>query len=467
MNKVIDFKNRLFENKTLRLIWFYSLAILAIIPSVFAVLHAPIDPDSSYYLSVVERMNEGLVPYSDFPIGYTPVVFYIMLFLKSIFSIGINYEFFLTIHFILQFFSALLVYKITLFFVQRKDYSFYAALLFILASHWNGGNSFLLETPSLLFGLMSLFIAIKNPHKIGVYIGVGVLSSLSFLCKQYGLGFLGLLVFLVFFDEARWKQFSNLIVGFLVPLILCYIIWGKSFFVVIGGNYGNHNTVIQGLYSISDRLLYLFVRIFPALILVFFYLPSILKKKNEIKYISMLILGILGFMLQFYFASFAHYYLYIIPFSSILLFLILSKINKYKYIFYFTVFVTVSLSLYSTYYNRLYKIYYKLPEIKENQYTLARKILNTVDSTKTLYIGDIGLIQQYYLTNMIPPNFQNVGYTFGIALDEKSHISQINDANYVLKFRKDYEFNFNTVEVKKLLDKRRKINITNEVVLYK
>ncbi len=470
MNKVTGFKNSVLENKIVIAIWFFGLAILAIIPSVFAVLHAPIDPDSSYYLSVVERMNEGLVPYVDFPLQYTPVVFYLMLFFKQVFSIGINYEFFLTIHFILQFFCALLVYKISLLLINRKDYSFYAALLFILASHWNGGNAFLMETPSLFFGLLAIYLAFKPSIKLIVYIFIGILVSMSFLSKQYGLGFLGLLIYMLFYNDKKWKQLSYLLLGFILPILICVLIWGNGLYSLISGGYGVQRTFLEGFYSILGRALYFFIRIYPVLIVGVLYLPSILKnaEKHEIKSITMLIFGIFGFMLQFYFAPFSHYYLYIIPFASILSFVMLTRISKYKWFFSASLIVTILLSVYSTYSNRVYKIYYINHDIKENQYRLAKQILSRVDINKTLYVADIGLMSQYYLTNLLPPNLKTLGYALGMGVTEPVYLKQIKAADYVLKFKKEYpDFNLNSPAVKFELKKRKIIGIDNEIILYK
>ena len=85
---------------------------------------------------------------------------------------------------------------------------FYASILYILASHWNDGNVFLLETPSLLFGLLGIYYTIKYTKYTKIYIGIGVLAAFSFLCKQYGIGFLVLIMFLICFNNARLKQLN-------------------------------------------------------------------------------------------------------------------------------------------------------------------------------------------------------------------------------------------------------------------
>jgi hypothetical protein len=452
-----------------KLFWFAGLIIIAIIPAVLAVMYAPIDPDSAYYLSIMERMNEGKLLYVDLYLYYAPLVFYITLILKNVFFVGINYEFYLTIHFILQFLCAFFIYKIAVLVIGRKDFAFYACILYIISSHWNDGNAFLLETPSLLFGLISIYYTLKNPKWTYLFFGIGLLTSFSFLCKQYGLGFLGLIVYLILFNERPLKKLLLLLLGFSFPIILCFIIWGKSFFLIVEGKYGIDRDFFDGLYALLDRSVYFFIRIFPILIVSLFYLPILIKTytKDKFKNSSFLWFGILGFMLQFYKASFSHYYLYIIPFAAILSFNLLNEIYKFKWIYLTFLIFTIILSIYSTYHNRVYKIYYRHPEFKEEQYTLATEILKHVDKTQTLYIADIGLFSECYLTNMVPPNLRKIGYTFGVGLSDENHLTQIKSAYYVLKFRKEYnDFDLNTNDVKNELQKKRQIRVDKNVILY-
>ena len=100
--------------KSQKVFSFFCLAILSIFPMIMAILYAPIDPDSSYYLSIVERLNDGFIPYIDLKLHYTPVYFYMLLFLKHFFAVGINYDFFLTVQFILQCLCAFVVFKISI-----------------------------------------------------------------------------------------------------------------------------------------------------------------------------------------------------------------------------------------------------------------------------------------------------------------------------------------------------------------
>jgi hypothetical protein len=465
-NKV---KNCINRGIILKFLWFGALSLIAIIPSVLAVLYSPVDPDSSYYLSVVERINEGYKLYVDLKIGYTPLYFYFLLGLKKIFNIGISYEFYLSVHFVLQYFAAYIIYKISYGLTQEKSYSFYSSLLFVMMSHWNEGNAVLLETPSLLLGILGLHLMLSNQiKKTTINLLVGFLFVLSFLVKQYGLGFsiLGLCYFV--FSKRGFNSFIYFILGFILPLILILIINKPSFLEVISGSgYGRGWNIVIILEALIRQTIYLFTRVSPVLIFTLFCSIKVYKNKIQRIRLVILTLGIFGFMLQFLFASFHHYYLYVIPFISILIFFVYNNITKYKKIYTGLIILTFLLSIYSTYYNRVFKIYFIESAIKHEQKSLANQINVFVPRGSRLYIADIGLIPIYYLSDRLPPNLKSIGYSFGKALKPEEHLRQIESADFVLKYKHEYnDFNLNTNKVRNELKKLRFIELDNYALLY-
>jgi len=462
--------NQVVKPLWVKYVFFTFLILICVVPDVLAVLYAPIYIDSGYYLSIVERINDGLIPYTDFTLGYTPFVFYFLFLLKYIFSIGICYEFYLIIHFVIQALCALLVYQIGLWIIKRKDFSFYAAILFLLTSHWNEGNYVLLETPSLIWGLLAVYLTLKCSQKIIIFIFIGVCVALAFLSKQYGIVFLGLIIFLLIFNEAKWKQILFLLIGFLLPVIFCGIIWKSPFFETLSGNYGFKITFLSHISKLFEATKHFFLQIFPVLLVGLIFIPFILRNADKIKvrnYI-VLLLGIMGFLLQFYFWYSPHYFLYIIPFASILTFLILSDVNKFKWIYSFFLIITIGYSLYSVYFNRVDKIYLKRKDIKQTQYNVAREILTKVDKSRTLYISSTNLIAQYYLTNIVPPNLKTIGYTFGPALNLKTHLLQLKSADFVLNstLKPDFDY-YESPESLAFFEKGEKIKISSNSFLFK
>ena len=466
MMKLINNKN---EEKKLSTIWYITLSVLALIPAILAILYSPVDPDSGYYLSIVERINEGYIPYRELHLGYTPLYFYFLLLLKKMFGITLSYEFYLTIHFILQYLCALIIYKISLVLIGKKSYSFYAGFLFVLMSHWNEGNAVLLEIPSMFLGLWGFYLTIKTEKKVCTFAFAGLLLSLSFLVKQYGLGFFILCFIVLIMNRYTFKNIILFSVSFVIPIIICFTLFGKNFSQILGGNgYGGDFEISNVLNVLIYRAIYLFLRISPVLAISYLFSVFTLKSKIQWNYLLIFSLGILGFMLQFAFGSFTHYYLYILPFVSIIIFYVFAHLKKLKWLFTGVLLLTFALNIYSTYYNRVYKIYIKSKNIKNEQLNLAHLIENTVPINEKLYIADIGLIPQYYLSNRIPPNFDKLGYSFGLGINPEQHLLQIKSADYVLKFSHEYnDFGLNTSDVIKELKNRQAIKLNEEVTIYK
>lgn len=450
--------------KKLQITLYAVITLICLIPIILSIFLAPISPDSAYYLSIVERISDGIIPYSELKIGYTPLVFYITLAFKKIFSVGINYEFYLTLNYIFQLACAFLIFKITNLFTKQNLFSFLAAAFFLISAHWNDGNYFLLEIPALFFGLTAIYLCLTKSSTTS-YFTVGLFTAASFLCKQYGLGFLALSFSLALFETNKIKSILLITLGFTIPVICCFLYWGHDFFNAIFTEYGKNRTLVDSLLTFSNRVIYLFVRV-PILIASFYYIPIIYKKseKQHKKAILFLLFAISGFFLQFYFAKYAHYYLLILPFVSILTFLILSKNNTKTTTF--IVGITFLMSVYATYHDQFYCVYIKQNDIRNNQYKLSLKLLKLTDRNKTLYISDVGLISQYYLTNMQPPNINTIGYTFGMALNKETHLKQINSAAYIIKYKTETNnYGLNSEEAAEALKKRKRTEL-GDIYLY-
>jgi len=419
-------------NKTAKIIGFIFLAILAVVPYIYSILYAPVSLDGSYYLSMVERIRDGLIPYRDFTLEYTPVFFYITAFLKNLFSIGINYTFDLSFHFCLQLFVAFLLYKISDLIIQRKDYSYYVAIFYLLISYWITQYEFILEIPSMMWGFWAIYLAIKHKEKTTVFILVGTIASISFLTKQYGFGFLFLLIYLILFNSNRWKQLMFFLIGYSIPILLFLIFIPEISTVLFGNGYGIQaveksvpDFFIDVLRRMGEACFYFVYRV-PVLLValgLFQFIP-----RNQRKYAGLLLFGIAGFMLQFVFALFNHYALYIIPFVSLYTFMILNNIDKNKIIFRAYLVILLVVFSFANFKNYSRALSFNR-ELRSKQFHLAEKIKQKIEPGKTLYIADVRLVDLYYLMNVKPTNMR---YTFGLTMTEELHFKQLHDANYIL-----------------------------------
>lgn len=446
------------NKKRLKIIWFVLLAILAIIPYVFSILFSPISLDGSYYLSMVERIRDGLTPYRDFTLEYTPVLFYITAFFKNVFSIGINYGLDLAFHFCFQIIVAFLLYKIAYLILRRKDYSYYVSIFYLLISFWITQYEFILEIPSLMWGLWAIYLTIIYKDKTTVFILVGFIASLSFLTKQYGFGFFFLIVYLILFNSFRWKQLFFFVIGYSIPVILITISLPEITNVFLGNGYGNQlgrQSIGIFLFDVIRRMgdasFYFLYRV-PILLFAVVLIPLIFNKQR--KYAGLLLLGIAGFMLQFVFAIFNHYDLFIIPFVSLYIFLVLSNIQKKRIIFGTYIFVLIIVFSFSIKKNYSRALSFD-HQVRDKQLLLASIVKQKIEPGKSLYIADTRLVDLYYPMNMKPTNMR---YTFGLTLTEKLHYKQLCDADYILTFEIPDSLYFN------YLNSRRVVKYLSEIL---
>ena len=452
------YQNPIYKKKGVKIIWFVLLAILAITPYIYAILFSPVSLDGSYYLSMVERIRDGLVPYSDFMMGYTPVLFYITAFVKNVFSIGINYGFDLGFHFCFQVIVSFLLYKIALLLLLRKDYSYYVSIFYLLISFWITQYEFILEIPSLMWGLFAIYLAIRYQDKIIIFILVGCIASISFLTKQFGFGYFFLIIYLILFNQNRWKQLILFVIGYSIPLILISNSLPEITNVFLGNGYGTQLidksggiNIVDVLKRIGEACFYIIYRV-PVLLVALGLIHFIPPKQK--KYAVLLLIGMAGFLLQFVFAMFIHYTLYIIPFASLYIFLVLNNIQKNKIIFATYVFTLLVVFVFSVEknYNRVLSSNH---EQRNNQLMLAERIKQNIEPGKSIYIADVRLVDLYYPMNVKPTN---MGYTFGLALTERIHYKQLHEADYILIYEIPDKQNFD------YLNSGRVVNYLNKIL---
>lgn len=445
-------------------LWYAFLIVsvpLAIIPMVLCALGNPMDADPSYFLSIMERISEGKVLYKDVHCGYPPVWFYLTALVKWLFSIppGCEEPYYI-FHFFVQILSALVLYKMIRCLEINGRIAYFCSWLFVMMGHWMQANYLILEPLTVAFGVLSLWIVMK--HGKGnvwlLFVG-GVAASCSFLCKQYGLGYLFLCLFLMlFYCNSGLKRIGMFLLGFFVPVLLCLAIWGKPFVnnVFLNG-YGSSVDEANGL-MFHDKIQWifgaakmLFVRCAIALPVSLLFIPLFVKEKKG--FIVLLCwCGILGFLMTFYLNfGIPRYLLFSLPFVALLLALTISLLHESKKIlqivFLISLAVTVAYSIYADYHNRVWKVYLHRA-LKETKEEMAQEISKLIPEGASLWIPNSGLCWAYYLTNATPPNLNTIGYAFGAGMTEDMASEQAGAADFVLSFDWEKADSYFTKELK-------------------
>lgn len=417
-------------------------AIIVAVPIVMSLCRGEIHCDSSYFICSAQLVAHGKIPYVDFVFGYSPLWLYIVAALKLLFRIPDGcYVFYLSLHYLFVIGSAFLLYKILMEWKINKNKALIGVGLYFIMSYWLQGNLVLLEMPSVFFGLWSTLLVLRA-KKTPMYLLAGLLCACSFLCKQYGLGFLFLdLYLIVFMKHGSWRESMLFVVGNSVLIILCFIYWKDSFIPVIFSGYGTKSAVERGLdasfvtksKTIAKRLGYFAVWVCPATIVSLFSIPTAYRQRHLLRMIYCYC-GIIGFALQFYFAGDLHYYLYMVPFGILLMmeWLSIEDKNWLQWLKQAVIVWTFVLSLYKTYKCRTYKWYIQM-NVRQYQYDIADEFRSIIPPNTCIYAVDNDLQYLYLVLETLPPNLSTIGFAFGkLGVSEQEQIEQIKSADFVV-----------------------------------
>lgn len=490
-----NWNNYLFCMKNMK--WFYGMlnnpiikvsfiviwGIVCIFPIILSMFKSGVDCDSAYYICIAERIAEGYVPYYDLRLGYTPIWFYIEAAIKTMFNIpnGLYWPY-LLLFYIFDILTAYFLYRFLCCIKTSRAISYFGSGLFLLITHWLNGNCVLLEVPFLFWGMLACWLILEWKDKTcWHYILIGCICALSFLSKQFGLGFLVLGIYAIIFMAQRdFRTVFVYLVGYIVPIVLCYLLFGNEFFVsVIKNGYGTISAIDAG-YDVSfiakirqyfGGLKFYLIYVCPVVIVSIAFLYN-LWKQGRIVNIIFAYCGIFGFALQFYFSGGEHYMIPLVPFGIITATEMLSiKTNRWlPYIKGITIVFLISVALYKTYYNRVYKLYIKR-DIRTEQQMFTKEIQKYVGHDDVLYIVHGGLYYLYFTADVLPPNISTIGYSFGpMGLNEEQCMHQIRSADYVIRYSADYSYeSYFTDSVKHILEENPVVEQFNDstILLHK
>lgn len=269
--------------------------------------------DAYYYIGVSRLINEGLVPFKDFKLTYTPLSFYIMALPIKWF--GYSPEMVFCISYILQIVNSFLLFKLLSRFISNIKLVIYCILYYLVSFYILGGTNYMLEPHAAFWGILSLLLITKGTSISILFAGFA--CSCSFLCKQYGAGYVMLCLIYVMISRTSISQkILNLfliIFGIICPLLILYFFFKtqgvdllESSMQMSGTSYASKHFGFPGIVGLLTGYIYLIV-LFPTVYLgVYYYIKNfkVLKRNNLI---TLSVLGILGFMLQFFIRPFSHY----------------------------------------------------------------------------------------------------------------------------------------------------------------
>lgn len=299
----------------------------------YCLIIAPFGADSGYYLSCARMMADGLVPYRDFSMAYTPVSILLLSIPYQLFGTDISSHASYGMLFLTQLANTGLLYVILRKLSVEKNIIFFCLGLYLLLNLKNDGLYLGLEPFAIFFGLLAL-ITLTSEMKGKLWI-CGLLLGVSFLTKQYALAFApvvgGLWLFTNHHESVatRLTGVLKLAGGFLIPILFIYSYYAhktgdQSFYLSMAGNeYGNRK--ISMIFLGLQKALLPFILVIPMLCLSWKQISA----KNRI-WLMVSGVGIAFFALQYYFQIFPHYHMFLFPFCILILAITLSGKKQKK-----------------------------------------------------------------------------------------------------------------------------------------
>ncbi|MBR5378406.1 MAG: hypothetical protein IK135_04735 [Bacteroidales bacterium] len=404
---------------------FFIVSILLIGAYMLAAFRSPVNADAGYYLGTVELIHDGLVPYRDFKLDYTPLFFYILQIPRWFMGTYPNYTVYMLFLYVVVLLDAVLLAAIVKKISKSIKWAWFSAIAFLILYYYLDGAYFVLEACSVCFGLASMLMLMGEKQSVWRIMLSGAFAALAFWAKQYGVMFVGVVGVLLLFSEVEWKKrMLNCLyatIGFCVVMALfvaLFMISGLGIEELVnalsGSGYGKQASVtyFEGIEKAA--------KLFPYLLFVPYLFFG--KKDKELGLIIACLASILLASLQFYFNVFPHYYVYLLPFVLVLNVLMWKQLNRMKVsrtmllLYFGLMFASIAIPLQSVYKNS--KALAK-NNLRAGQVQTAKELRQIVDSySLESAMCYWGTLPYYALCPLHPSAIENYSFSFGYDTEE-------------------------------------------------
>jgi hypothetical protein len=299
-----------------------SLGLLCLL----TVLKKPLNFDAGFYLSVARRMADGLSPYADLSISYTPLAMYlyevVFLLTRSDWSISLCF----LLQMLALLWSALLFRKLLLRLELEPNLVLLLTAQYGLLAFYLTGDRILLEPILLPFLMLSLLAAQSE-----AWILAGCAVAVAFGAKQYGLA--GLAPVLVVglacpSKEPVSRVFLRVLAGFLLVLTLATLVLvfceGESLSLMLGKLF-NVGYARQSAAWTEKPLLAVMI-LYAA-----YSVAAVWNRNEETRYwLVVSLVGLAGFAVSLLVRQYRHYFLLLLPYFTLLLSLAWSELASHR-----------------------------------------------------------------------------------------------------------------------------------------
>lgn len=428
MNIIVFYVKEIMKKHEIYHVLLVLLAIFVFFSYGISAAYRGIGLDQYYYAGCTRLILEGKIPYVDFASSYPPLVYYIMVLPLSLYHDSVAVH--LISNYCFSIIDAFLLFVLLKKHVGKTT-SVWGGLLFLLLLLLFEAFWFELEPFVLFFGLLSL-IVIQSEKSYRYYLA-GVLCFLSFMCKQYGLGFIFLCCLYTILSlkikEQKYMPVFKLLASFVICLLsalgVLFLCGGSldNILVLSGGGYSKWG--IKGFVSGFQQLIHIVPVFFPALFIFVYFIKKAIKNT----FLVVNFVGVLGFLLQLFVRPYAHYLILVCPFLVIFLFSLLNFSNslKYKSIIYLLLAYTTFNCVREV--RLMNNANIKINERYDNS-VVASKIRDYIPyGTKNVFVSLLAL--QYAAENDYrPTNIEKHGMTNGFVESPEKIKMYLNNSDY-------------------------------------
>lgn len=396
-----------------------------------------VHPDAFYYIGVSYLLMDGNVPFLDFNLDYAPLSFYLMDIPFLLF--GKSFTCAIIILYLLHIINAFLVYSILRHQKVSMKWAWFGCLLFLMNCFVFEGLFYVLEPFVLLFGLSALYLVQKKSGRTNLFV-VGLLCACSFLCKQYGLGFLFLTIVYVLvqsdYSKSCFRETAYIMFGFalgLVIFVFLMMLQGinlEQMLSLSGTGYEK-----KGLNGFLLAWLYILKRVSP------FYLALLLavwKYKRVFKdsFWLVCICGFFGFMLPCLVRFYVHYLLLALPFIVSLTIYTIYQINRSRIRFVFVLILFIT-TIRPIYYIAKTDRDLLIHDYRSEQKQLSSKIAEYIPKGKNNVFASSRALPVSLLNMYEPPLINKYGMSNGFVTSPESVMDMLRSADYAIITNED------------------------------
>lgn len=283
----------------------------------------PVNDDAGFYLRVAEKISQGVPPYSELQLGYTPVAVFLF---SLLFRLSQEKETLVLAAFSLQAVAMIAVAVVFDRFLGTTRLSRSWRVLFasqlVVAMVWLEGGYIVLEPLTVLFMLLAVWFGFRERSN---WFLAGLFGGLAFLTKQYGLScFLPLAyLWLGLPKELRPRSAVHAVLGVALSAVLvCLPLMLLGDYVL--GPWAL--TPRHGRYLVSDKtpiefaLNRDFVVVVLLAVVAFWVVRKGVSSQDRSSQLTwVLALALVGSGVSLLIRQFPHYYILPLPFFGVLL----------------------------------------------------------------------------------------------------------------------------------------------------